>query len=63
MRQDDMPDNRLTAEVCKLTLVSELLFHIARDSLDLSSAALMGMIGIVDEVVETLNPKQKGHNE
>ena len=53
-----MPDNRLTVEICKLALVSELLFHIARDSLDLSQTALMGMAGIIDEVAETLKPRE-----
>jgi hypothetical protein len=51
-----MSDNRtLTAEACKLTLVSELLFHIARDSLDLSRAALLGLVEIVDEVAESID--------
>ncbi len=54
-----MPDNSLTAEVCKLTLVSELLFHIALDSLDLSQVALLGMVEIVDEVAETLHQKEE----
>jgi len=42
----------------KLSLVSTLLFYMARDELDLSQVALMGMVEIVDDVVETLKPKE-----
>jgi len=42
----------------KLSLVSTLLFYIARGQLDLSQAAIMGMVGIVDEVAETLKPQE-----
>ncbi len=53
-------ENRImTAEGCKLTLVSTLLFYLARDQLDLSSAALLGMREIVDDVVETLTHKRE----
>ena len=42
----------------KLSLVSALLFYLARDQLDLSQTALMGMVGIIDEVAETLKPQE-----
>jgi hypothetical protein len=41
----------------KLSLVSTLHFYMARDELDLSSAALLGMVAIVDEVAETVKSK------
>ena len=47
------------AEVCKLTLISELLFHIANDSLDLSRASLLGMVDIVDEVAGRITLQSK----
>ncbi len=53
-------ENRaMTAEACKLSLVSTLLFYLARDQLDLSQAALLGMAEIIDDVTETLNPKRE----
>lgn len=46
----------------KLSLVSTLLFYLARDQLDLSQTALLGMVEIVDDVIETLDPKEERHH-
>jgi hypothetical protein len=43
----------------KLSLVSTMLFYLARDQLDLSQAALLGMVEILDDIAETLNPKRE----
>jgi hypothetical protein len=47
----------------KLSLISTLLFYMARDELDLSQAAIMGMVGIVNEVAETLKPQEEVRHE
>jgi len=47
----------------KLSLVSTLLFYMARDELDLSRAAILGMVEIVDDVIETLKLQGENHHE
>jgi hypothetical protein len=42
----------------KLSLVSSLLFYIANGELDLSRAALLGAVEILDEVAESLQTKE-----
>jgi len=43
----------------KLSLVSTLLFYTARDDLDLSQNVFMGMVEIIDEVVESIKSQQE----
>jgi hypothetical protein len=42
----------------KLALVSNLLFYLARDQLDFSRDALLGLVEVVDDVVEILKSKE-----